>query len=185
MTVGMVTTERPRMQWAETLRNFWVDIALFLMFIVDMNTGFTGIPVHEWLGIVFGGALIYHLLLHWPWIANATRRLVQRLPAIQRIRYGIDLLLFVDMVIVVVTGIWISEAALPQLGLPVARNFFWRQLHHMSSEWIVWLVGLHLALGWSWLTNAWRRYLWRPLFGGNLNHRNANQPINPIKGGVA
>ncbi|MEZ4590802.1 MAG: hypothetical protein R3D55_06625 [Chloroflexota bacterium] len=36
-----------------------MDIALFLAFIVDMNTRFTGISIHEWLGIGFGIALIY------------------------------------------------------------------------------------------------------------------------------
>lgn len=157
---------RPRWRWTETLKNFGVDIALFLMFIVDMNTGFTGIPVHEWLGIVFGGALIYHLLLHWHWITSVSRKLLHRLPAIQRLRYLVDLLFFITMVVVVVTGLWISEVAMPELGLPAPRSFFWRQLHHVSSEWIVWLVGLHLALSWGWITNAWTRCIWRPLTGG-------------------
>ncbi|MEZ4730371.1 MAG: DUF4405 domain-containing protein [Caldilineaceae bacterium] len=181
MAVETFTQRHPRFKWPETLWNFWVDIVLFLMFIIDMNTGFTGIPIHEWLGIAFGGALLYHLLLHWPWIVSVTRRLFGRLPSVQRIRYVVNLLLFLDMVVVVATGIWISEAALPQLGLRVQPNFFWRQLHHVSSEWIVWLVGLHLALGWSWITNAWSRYCWRPLFQRNQR----KQAMHSVKEGVA
>ncbi|MFN8440591.1 MAG: DUF4405 domain-containing protein [Caldilineaceae bacterium] len=154
-----------RFRLSETLKNFGVDIALFLMFIIDMNTRFTGIPIHEWLGIVLGGALVYHLLLHWQWIVALTRKIVSRLPTIQRIRYFVDLLLFIDMVIVVASGILISEAALPQIGIEIGRNFYWRGLHHSSTELISWLVGLHLALSWGWITSAFSRYLWQPLTG--------------------
>jgi hypothetical protein len=165
MTTAVITPEQPRFRLSETLKNFGVDIALFLMFIVDMNTHLTGIPVHEWLGLVFGGALIYHLLLHWQWITVTTCNLFRRLPTIQRLRYLVDLLLFIDLVIVVVTGIWISRAALPQLGLPVLNGSFWNRLHHTSADSIIFLVGLHLALSWPWIINAWRRYVWTPLTG--------------------
>ncbi len=165
MTVATLTTAQPKRHWSETMKNFWIDIALFLMFIVDMNTHLTGIAVHEWLGIVFGGALVYHLLVHWQWISNSTRRLFAKLPAVQRLRYGVDLLLFAVMVIVVASGILISRDALPAVGLAIEPSRFWSGLHHLTSNLVIFLVGLHLALSWSWFTNAWSRYLWAPLTG--------------------
>ena len=165
MAVATLANARPKRQWSETFKNFWVDIALFLMFIVDMNTHLTGIAVHEWLGIVFGGALVYHLLLHWQWINSTTRRLFSKLPGVQRLRYGVDLLLFVVMVIVVASGVLISRDALPAIGLPIEPSRFWSGLHHLTSNLVILLVGLHLALSWSWFTNAWSRYLWAPLTG--------------------
>jgi hypothetical protein len=165
MAVSTMAPGRPRFRWTETIKNFWVDIALFLMFIVDMNTHLTGIPVHEWLGIVFGGALVYHILLHWHWISNATRKLFTKLPTIQRIRFVVDLLLFAVMVIVVASGIWISQAALPAVGLAIQPSRFWSGLHHVTSEMVILLVGLHVALSWSWLTNAWPRAVGAPLTG--------------------
>lgn len=165
MTTTVRMPEPPRARLSETLKNFWVDIALFLMFIVDININLTGIAVHEWLGLVFGGALIYHLLLHWQWITATTRQLFSRLPVIQRLRYLVNLLLFIDMVITVVTGIWISRSALPQLGLPVLNGSFWIELHHNSANLSILLVGLHVALSWPWIVNAWRRYVWTPLSG--------------------
>jgi Domain of unknown function (DUF4405) len=158
-----LSVPRRKFSLTESLRNFWVDIALFVMFIVDMNTAFTGIAIHEWLGIALGVALVYHLLLHWQWIVNAIRRIFGGLPNAQRLRALVDLALFADMVVVVATGIWISRAALPAVGLSVAPNFFFSRLHHQSADLIVWLVGAHLALSWSWIATHVTRYIVRPL----------------------
>lgn len=165
-TLSRTQTGLPKTgRWSETLRNFWIDIALFLMFIVDMNTHLTGMSVHEWLGIVFGGSLIYHIFVHWNWISTTTRKLFGKLPAVQRIRYIVDLALFVMMTIVVASGIIISREAIPALGITINGSRYWSMLHHTTSNLVIVLVGLHLALSWSWLTTAWTRYIWAPLTG--------------------
>lgn len=163
MATTMVTGTRPKRGLSETVKNYWVDFFLFFAFIIDMNTHFTGLAVHEWLGIGFGIALIYHMMLHWQWITAVTQRLFKKLPAQQRFRYLIDLLLFIDMVIIVVTGLWISEVAMSQLGLPVAHSSLWERLHHTSSELSILLVGLHLALDWKWIVTHTKRYITTPL----------------------
>jgi len=171
-SMPMTSTQvRSKRGGSHTLKNYWVDIALFLAFIIDMNTQFTGIPIHEWLGIGFGIALVYHMLLHWAWIVNTLRRIVGKLSAIQRIRALVDILLFVDMVILVVTGLWISEVAMGQLGLGILPGFAWRQLHFLTANLSIWLVALHLALSWSWIADTTKRYLVRPL-------RRQDTPIN-------
>lgn len=185
MAVSSIPQARPKLKWTETMKNFWVDIALFLMFIVDMNTHLTGIPVHEWLGILFGGALVYHMLLHWQWISNATRKLFAKLPTLQRIRYVVDLSLFVVMVIVVASGIWISREALPAVGLSIAPSRFWRGLHHVTSELVIFLVALHVALSWSWVTNAWKRFVWHPLIGRRLSVKEEQAQIEELEEGIA
>ncbi|MEZ4679403.1 MAG: DUF4405 domain-containing protein [Caldilineaceae bacterium] len=190
MAVTAMAGTRPKWKWTETMKNLWVDIALFLMFIIDMNTHFTGIPIHEWLGIVFGGALVYHLLLHWSWISSTTRKVFRKLPTIQRIRYVVDLLFFVVMVIVVASGIWISRAALPAIGLALAPSRFWSGLHHVTSELVIFLVGLHVALSWSWLTKAWQRCVWTPLTGrsataGELVHQTHANQTSEVEEGIA
>lgn len=169
MATTTIPSDRKRKRFSETLKNYWLDTALFFAFIIDMNTRFTGISIHEWLGLGFGIALIYHLLLHWNWIASLTRRLFrklssgQQLPSGQRLRYVIDLILFVDMVVLTMTGIWISEVALQQLGLSFAPNFFWRRLHEQTADLAIWLVALHIALDWKWIVSTTKRYLWQPL----------------------
>ena len=163
MATTTIPAERKRKRLSETVKNYWLDIALFFAFIIDMNTRFTGISIHEWLGLGFGIALIYHLLLHWNWIASLTKRLFRKLPGGQRLRYVIDLVLFVDMVVLTMTGIWISEVAMRQLGLSFAPNFFWRRLHEQTADFAIFLVALHIALDWKWIVSTNKRYLWQPL----------------------
>ena len=154
---------RPGHRLSATLKNFWLDIILFIAFTVAWNMHLTGLAIHEWLGILFGSLLVYHLLLHGSWIVGAGKRVVGKLPAMERLKYIVDILLFVNMVVVVATGIWISEVAMGQLGISFETNMLWRQLHTLSADWILWLVALHLALNWRWVTNTANRYLWQPV----------------------
>lgn len=160
-----ITNRRPQpaRRLSATLKNFWLDIALFFAFIVDWNLRLTGLAIHEWLGIALGVLLVYHLLLHWKWIAAVGKRVVGRLPARERLKALLDILLFVNMVMLIASGLWISEVALRQLGVTAEPGFFWRRLHILSADLTLWLVGLHLALNWRWITNTARRYLWQPL----------------------
>lgn len=141
-----------------TLRNFWLDLLLFLGFVVDVNVRFTGLSIHEWLGIVLGGVLVYHVLVHWEWIVAVVRRTFGRLPAIHRLKALVDLLLFLDMVALIATGLWISEAALPAIGLSFPRDPAWRLIHRLTADAAIWLLGAHLALNWPWIVSAFRRY---------------------------
>jgi hypothetical protein len=71
--------------------------------------------------------------------------------------------LFIDMVVLTMTGIWISEVAMRQLGLSFADSFFWRRLHEQTADLAIWLVALHIALDWKWIVSTTKRYLWQPL----------------------
>ena len=154
-----VATSRPKKGMSETLKNYWVDVLLFVAFVIDMNTHFTGIAIHEWLGILFAGLMIYHILLHWTWITSLTTRFRKQKSRIQQMKYIINVLLFIDMVIITVTGIWISRVAVGQIGLEFAPNHFWEMLHRMSADSVIWLLGLHLAFDWKWIVNTTKKYV--------------------------
>ncbi len=159
--MSATTAPKPRKRMSNTLKNYWLDVFLFFAFIIDMNTRFTGIPVHEWLGVGIGIALIYHMMLHWSWIVAVTKKLFSKISFIQRLRYIVDLALFITMVIVIVTGLWISHSFMQTLGLPTSDNHFFDELHHSSAEFVVLLVALHLALDWKWITTNTKKYLLR------------------------
>lgn len=163
MAMSVSSRVRPARRLSETLKNFWLDIVLFLAFIIDWNLRLTGLAIHEWLGIALGVLLVYHLLVHWAWIVAVGRRLAGRLPALERLKALLDILLFVNMVILIASGLLISEVALRQLGIHAEAGFVWRRLHTLTADWILWLMGLHLAFNWRWITNALKRYLWQPL----------------------
>jgi cytochrome b561 len=137
--------------------NLFVDLAIFIAFLVAMAPRFSGIPVHEWLGIAFGAAIITHLLLHWQWIVEVTRRFLGKAQWSARGNYMLNALLFVDVTIVIFTGLLISEAALPAFGVEVARGGPWRVLHTLSANLFIFIVGLHVAVHWQWIVNTVKR----------------------------
>lgn len=137
-----------------TTINYLIDIAIFLAFLVAMDPHATGIALHEWLSIAFGAAIITHLLLHWSWIVGITRRLFGKITSEARLNYLVNLLFFIDMTIITFSGIMISEAALPAMGITLAHSFAWRSLHDLSANLALPILGLHVALHWRWIVNT-------------------------------
>lgn len=150
--------QTPQRKLSPTTVNYLVDIAIFLAFLVAMDPHATGIPIHEWLSIAFAAAIIAHLLLHWSWLVGITRRFFGRITGEARLNYLLNLLFFIDMTIIMLTGILISEAALPALGLTPAHSFAWRRLHDLSANLALPILGLHVALHWRWLLNTTKSY---------------------------
>ena len=142
--------------------NLIVDSAIFIAFLVAMAPRFSGLAIHEWLGIAFGAAIITHLLLHWQWLVEITKRFFGKAQWSARINYILNMLLFVDITIIIFTGLMISETALPQLGITLARSGGWRMLHTLSANLFVALVGLHIALHWHWIVTMVKRLLGVP-----------------------
>lgn len=159
--------------------NLWVDLVIFIAFLITTAPRFSGLAIHEWLSLAFAGAIVAHLLLHWQWIVAATRRFFARLPRQSRINYVLNALLFIDVTLIMFTGIAISREALPLLGLSVAPNFTWRRLHSLTSDAALILLGLHIALHWEWVLNALSRYVLRPLTGRGA-HDAAGKPAVAI-----
>lgn len=151
------TTTQPN----RNMLNLALDSVIFLAFLVAMAPRFSGIAIHEWLSIAFGAAIITHLLLHWQWIAQVTRRLFGKLQWSARINYILNALLFIDMTVVIFTGLMISEAALPLFGIELSPGFAWRRLHDTSANLSLLLTGLHLALHWQWIVSMGKRLLGR------------------------
>ena len=154
--------------------NLWLDLGLFAAIMLALAPNFTGLSVHEWLGIGLGVGLVIHLLLHWQWIMAVGRRFFSRLPAATRFNLLLNAALFSDVVILVFTGLMISREALPLLGLSLEGGRQWSGLHKLAADLSLALTGLHVAVHWKWILNAGKRYLVSPLAG--LFRRPAPQP---------
>ncbi|HEV8123850.1 MAG TPA: DUF4405 domain-containing protein [Gemmatimonadales bacterium] len=144
------------------LRNrlsLWLDSLLFLAVCVLMVTDFTGIPIHEWLGIALIPALLLHLLLQWPWIATRTRRLPEPRKGRLRVNYAINLLLFLSMVATIQSGLVISRVAIPSFVSGWLGDRRWGQVHGWASSALLLMIGLHLALNWDWILAVFRKRL--------------------------
>ena len=152
-----------RKKTSRTKINFLIDFIIFTAFLVAMDPRLTGIAIHEWLSIAFGATIIVHLLLHWQWLVATTKRIFSKIAAQARLNYILNTLFFIDMTLIIFTGIMISESALPLLGIRLQPNLFWRWLHTFSADAGVYILGLHVALHWKWVVNALKRYVLRPL----------------------
>jgi hypothetical protein len=147
---------------AQTRLDFWLDALLLVAYTLAYSLGFTGIAIHEWLGIGLGMVLVVHLTLHWDWVVRTTRKLLRR-GGRERFVWLVNLLLLVCMTLCVASGILISEVALPKLGITLPASSFWRQMHDTTATLTLILVPVHAALRWRWIAGVARRFAaWRP-----------------------
>jgi hypothetical protein len=151
-----VTASRRRIL-ARTRLDFWLDALLLAAYTLAYSLGFTGIAIHEWLGIGLGMVLLVHLTLHWEWVIRTTRKLFSR-GGRERFVWLVNLLLLLSMTLCVASGILISEVALPKLGITLPASSFWRQMHDTTATVTLILVPVHAALRWRWIVGMARRF---------------------------
>ncbi len=140
-----------------------IDVFIFIAFLVAMDPRSSGIAIHEWLATSLIAVLVVHVLLSWDWITRLTRRFIGKINSQSRINYILNWLLFIAGSVIMLSGFMISESVLPFLGLSLPRNFAWRGLHELSTNLFLVLLGLHTALHWSWVVDAFKRYVFQPL----------------------
>ena len=136
---------------------FWLDVTLLVSVCTLQTVSFTGLVLHEWLGLAMVGMVLAHLLLAWSWIASQSRRLFTLQSVRARINYLLNLTLFAGITAVIFSGILISQKAIPPLtGTRAAPDMGWRWdwLHNQFSQAVVLLSGLHLAINWDWVLAA-------------------------------
>jgi Domain of unknown function (DUF4405) len=156
------TTPRRMRIAGRTKLDFWFDAVILVGYTVAYSYGFTGLVIHEWLGIGIGIALLLHLTLHWDWVVRTTARLL-RPRGHDKLIWLVNLALLFAMTLCVASGIAISRVALPELGITTLQTPFWYRLHVLTAEVTIGLVPVHVALRWRWIAGVGRRMLaWRP-----------------------
>ena len=85
--------------------NLFLDISMALIFAAMMEERFTGLRIHEVVGIGIAVAFLTHVLLHWRWVVSVTRQFFAKIFHESRLNYILNLALLVDIVVVIVTGI--------------------------------------------------------------------------------
>jgi len=140
-----------------------IDVIIFIVFLVAMDPRSSGIAVHEWVATSALAALVVHLLLSWDWIVQISRRFIGKVNGLSRINYILNWLLFIDGTIIMLSGFMISETVMPFLGISLPQNFAWRSLHDMTANLFLLLLGIHTALHWGWIVDAFKRYVFQPV----------------------
>jgi len=145
--------------------NLYLDLVLVVGFLITMEEKLTGQTLHEWLGIALGASLMVHLLPHWSWIVAVTQRFFRKIPRPTRLNYLLNTALFVTFTLIIFSGLMISESVTGILGLSGSQDPFWKMLHVTASNTVLVLVGLHIALHWQWVVNAFKRYVFSRMQG--------------------
>jgi hypothetical protein len=143
---------------------FWLDVTLLVSVCALQTVSFTGLVVHEWLGLAMACMVPAHLLLAWSWIASQSRRLFAWQSVRARVNYLLNLSLFASVTAAIFSGILISQQAIPVLtGTQAAPDMDWRwdTLHNDFSGIVLILAGFHLAVNWDWVLAAGEKLLSR------------------------
>lgn len=138
-----------------------IDLAAFLALLVADIPALTGIAVHEWLSVALAGTLIVHLIVNWDWCVSTASRFFSKMLAGRRINMVIDVALFLAFVMVMVSGVMISKAVLPALGLSVQPGGAWRILHGLSADATLVLFAAHTGMHARWIASAVTRLFTR------------------------
>lgn len=134
-------------------KNLIIDIIAFVSFLIVMDPRVTGIAVHEWLSVAFAGLLVVHVLIHWAWLASATRRLLKAIP-LTRGKLIVNALIFIGFTVATMSGFMVSKSILELFGMHRLESHSWREVHEISSNLTLLLTGIHVALNWSWVKKA-------------------------------
>ena len=141
----------------QNLTKLFLDLAAFIALLIVSAPRFTGAAIHEWLAIALSGAIVVHLLLNWNWIVQITARLFSKSTNNSRFGYFLNWGLFASGIMIMLSGLMISETVVPFFGLSLPQNMSWKSLHELSTNITMILMGLHVALHWSWITSMFKK----------------------------
>jgi len=159
MTTNQVTPKPKKM--SQTQWRVWIDLVFFIGMVLVLAPQATGIPVHEWASFLIIIPFFLHLIMDWKWIVSVTKRLFKRTKGEIRFNYVLDWLLFFLFVMATFTGVVISEAALPALGINMTIDPFWSSMHDLSANLLMVVIGIHLAMHWKWIVTNLKKYVLR------------------------
>jgi cytochrome b len=142
--------------------NFWIDVAVFLGFMVAMEPRATGLTIHEWFTVAAVGTLIVHFVLHWDWFIRLTSHFAVKLFHSSRLNYLIAIIIFLGFIALMVSGMMISEHFVPALGLHPRTRGGWKSIHELAANLTLVLVAVHVALRWEWVKAAFIRLIVTP-----------------------
>ena len=135
----------------------YVDILFFTLMIIVLIPQTTGIPIHEWASFIILIPFFLHLIINWNWIVTNSAKFINRQPNKTRFDYVLNWLLYFLMIIATVSGIVISESALPLLGIHFEPDRFWSKIHDISATFFMAVFGIHIVLHWKWIVGAIRK----------------------------
>jgi hypothetical protein len=131
------------------LINICLNLTLLVGFLLTFFLDLTGIELHQYIGIAVAGFVMLHLVTHWKWVLNVTARIFKPTPGRVRLYYVLDFLLFISIIIISVTGIFIST----WLKTFIPNYVLLLSVHILASITGLLFLLLKLGLHWKYFAN--------------------------------
>ena len=159
-------------------KNLVIDSLIFAAFLVMESPNLSGNTIHEWLGIALLATIVVHVFLHWSWVMSVGKTFFSKLWHSSRLKFVLDILVFLSFITVSLSGLIISKSALPLLGINLGQiGGAWKQLHTLAADVSVLLIGLHFALNWNIVKAMFKKYVFSPI-GRLFRHKHLTaQPV--------
>lgn len=137
------------MNFKKTIKIF-ANLALLVSFILTYFIDLTGLELHQYLGVAAAGILAVHVITHWTWIANVSRRLFKKMSGRVRLYYLLDGSLLLAFIIITITGVLIST----WLDVFLFDYMLLRSIHIISSIAGLLLLIVKMGLHWKFFTKT-------------------------------
>lgn len=144
------------------IKNYFIDLLALIGLLIALEPRMTGISFHEWFALALAGLIVIHIVIHWQWVANVTRRFFKHINDLSRWKYTLDTAVFISFTIAIFSGFMVSESVLPYFGLARSTNVAWRNLHSVSSYLTLILIACHVAMNWAWVKKTSRSVVSAP-----------------------
>lgn len=129
-----------------------LDTVMSVLFITFFNKNLISFKFHIVSGLIFGLFIAIHIILNRKWIINVSKRLFDKKFKLRtKISYLLNVLLFVSVVLIIVSGMFIMKA--PNYD----RVMFWKMIHFGVSYLSLGLIGIHMGLYWNWIMNMLKK----------------------------
>ena len=135
------------------MKNFWIDVILFALFVAEMSFHFLPKILHEILGLAMAALMIYHVAINFRRLTSLTKKISPRKIFSLAINFG----LIICAVVTLITGLFISNYIfVDAFGSEWRRIMLIHQLHVAAPYLMLILIGIHIGLHWR---ELWQRFL--------------------------
>lgn len=112
------------------------DAVVLVVYLVAANPALTGVPVHEFIGLGAFVVMGVHIVASGDGLAGRGRAG----------RLALNIVLLVALAACVVSGVMVSGAALPSLGLYATGYSFWDPLHAVAAKVLLAALIVHVVV---------------------------------------
>lgn len=138
-----------------------LDCVMAVILVLLYNSHVFALAFHEIAGLFIFCLFVIHVLLNRKWVTSITSKLFNKtLSPRVRIGYAVDLLLLISFVMIIISGILISQVLFPSLAM--GKDSPWRNIHQFTAAVALILVGIHLGLHWGFISGMFKKMVKLP-----------------------